>query len=383
MKIIHIMDSLGVAGGVNSFVYDLCLALKDDGQDVTLVGIIGDSEESKNQAMSVREEGIPVYCMCMSSKKQALAVGIPKLRKLIKSIAQDEETVCNLHLKLSVLMGGLATVGLRNVKCVETYHSNYSHYALEYTLMKRRISKYIPCSVSAGKEMQERFRVPDKKIVVIPNGVNRACLRKIAGESEKENGIHVLSVGRLTAQKNYPVAIKAFKTLCGETMVYQIIGDGEDKDSLIKLAEGNPYIQFMGNMSRTEVLQRTKRADIIVMSSLWEGLSIYLLEAMALGKALILSNISSFTDTMNEVPLKEGEGWRVCRWGYLVDTRDSTCIVAAMQHFLHHEEMKNEFENYVKDYAENFNIAQICRDYGMVYDEVAGNSCTRRKNTKK
>lgn len=85
------------------------------------------------------------------------------LRKAIVQIASDEQTVCNLHLKLSVLLGGMATTGLRNVKCVETYHSQYSHYSLEYNLMRPRISLYIPCSKSAGVEMQSRFHVPKEK----------------------------------------------------------------------------------------------------------------------------------------------------------------------------------------------------------------------------
>ena len=39
MKVIHIVDSLNVAGGVNSFVYDLCLAMKKQNVDVSLIGI--------------------------------------------------------------------------------------------------------------------------------------------------------------------------------------------------------------------------------------------------------------------------------------------------------------------------------------------------------
>ena len=47
MKIIHIMDNLGVSGGVNSFVYDLCYALKEQGCDVSLIGIL-DSQDKDN-----------------------------------------------------------------------------------------------------------------------------------------------------------------------------------------------------------------------------------------------------------------------------------------------------------------------------------------------
>ncbi len=95
------------------------------------------------------------------------------LRNLIYEISGGETVICNLHLKLSVLMGTMAAVGLSNVVCIETYHNTYHHYWLQYNLCKFMIREYICVSETAYKEMQLRFHTPKHKLCAIPNGVNR------------------------------------------------------------------------------------------------------------------------------------------------------------------------------------------------------------------
>ena len=200
VKIIHIMDNLGVSGGVNSFVYDLCYALKEQGSDVSLIGILDSEDKNNAEVVRLRNQGIEVVCLEAKNKKDAILHYAGILRKTINQLSNGNPTICNLHLKLSVLLGGIATIRMRNVKCVETYHSQYSHYSLEYNLMKHRISFYIPCSESAGVEMKERFHVPQRKMRSIPNGINASEIKRTVPK-ENENTTF-LSVGRLTAQKN-------------------------------------------------------------------------------------------------------------------------------------------------------------------------------------
>lgn len=60
MKIIHIMDNLGVSGGVNSFVYDLCYALKEQGCDVSLIGILDSQDKDNAEVIRLRNCGVQV-----------------------------------------------------------------------------------------------------------------------------------------------------------------------------------------------------------------------------------------------------------------------------------------------------------------------------------
>lgn len=371
MKIIQIMDNLITAGGVNSFVYDLCIAFKEAGQDIALIGIIGDQGEVEKQATAVRESGVPVHCLCMKSKKQALAIGIPKLRTLIKEIAGDDQTICNLHLKLSVLMGGLATIGLKNVKCVETYHNTYHHYHLEYFLMQPRIKKYITVSDTARQEMYDRFHTPRSKVIAVPNCVDREKLRcMVAKFGHEEEYLSIVSIGRMSYEKNFIVPVRAYATICNSRIRYTVIGDGPQRKEIEEAANGNTYIRFSGAVPRQTVLEELGAADVIVMPSLWEGRSILQLEAMAFDLPMILSDVPGLREPFGELPLKDGEKWRKCNFGYLVGVEDEGAYREVVQHFYDHKDQWVSMKETVKRTSISNNITQMVSDYIKVYYEV-------------
>ena len=128
MRVIQLVDKLNSGGGVPSFVYDLCFALREAGCDITLIGILKNDSEKKAPYEQLDAAGIDVVELDAPSKKKAIIEYVPKLRETIKSTAGAESAILNMHLKLSVLMGCLASIGLRNVECVETYHNTYLHY---------------------------------------------------------------------------------------------------------------------------------------------------------------------------------------------------------------------------------------------------------------
>lgn len=365
------MDNLITAGGVNSFVYDLCIALKEAGQDVTLIGIIGDPVEVEGQALSVREAGIPVHCLCMNSKKKALAIGIPKLRRLVKEIAGAEKTICNLHLKLSVLMGGLSTIGLKNVKCVETYHNTYHHYHLEYFLMRPRIKKYITVSETAKQEMFDRFHAPKDKVVAAPNGVDREKLRSMVLKfGHGGEYVSVISVGRLSYEKNLIIPVKAFSVLCNENIRYTVIGDGPQRQEIEESARGNKFIRFLGAVSRQTVLDELATADIIVMPSLWEGRSILQLEAMAFDLPMILSDVPGLREPFCEEALHEDETWRRTSFGYLVRTNEIRSYREALLDFFNSKDIVERMSRAVNAVSNDNSISKMIRTYLTAYEDV-------------
>lgn len=372
MKIIQIMDTLTSTGGVNTFVFDLCIALKKARQDVTLIGLMGDKNKEEELAQVVKNAGIPVYCLWMTSKKDAILHGVPKLRERIQVTAGTEQTVCNLHLKLSVLIGGLATRGMRNVRCVETYHSRYSKYWLERKLMSPRISKYICCSESATEEFKNRFHTKDEKVVCIPNGIDGEELKKsIEGAEKRESDvITFLSVGRFTDQKNLHVTTAALSSLNSSKAVYKIIGEGPLKELAIQAANNSQSVQFLGTVPRRDVVYELSNADMVIMPSLWEGLSIFMLEAMAMGCPLMISDVESLRSVVHEKPLKTNEAWRRCDWGYLVSTSDTEAYREAACDYINHIDLKPAMSRNALLVAEEYSITATARKYIEVYDEV-------------
>lgn len=75
------MDNLGVSGGVNSFVYDLCYALKEQGSDVSLIGILDSEDKNNAEVVRLRNQGIEVVCLEAKNKKDAILLMLVFLEK--------------------------------------------------------------------------------------------------------------------------------------------------------------------------------------------------------------------------------------------------------------------------------------------------------------
>ena len=370
MKVIIIADNLDLTqgGGVGSFLYDLSRTMKEKDTDLTLISIIRNSDEKDEMKADLEERGIPIYCAGARNRKDAL-IHFPryvkKLRKIIRDTAGEEETVCSLHLKMGVLYGAVATMGMAGVKCAETYHSNYSHYRLQNRMMEKRIDLYIGCSESATEEFRERFSPKAEKLITIPNGVRRDEIRKKAGtgKSREKHAFQILSAGRFTRQKNFQVTARAFASLRGDAC-YRIIGEGEQEKEIRAASAGSRTVEIEGIRPRNDILAEVRQSDIVVMPSLWEGRSIFILETIAIGTPLMLSDIPSFREIFQEEALRDGEKWRCCRWGFLAETSNSDAYREAIEYYRTRSELREQMKAALNQYAEENEIS-ICAERYM------------------
>ncbi len=376
MKIIQITDHNG-NGGVNSFVYDLCESQIKLGNEVMFVSIIDYKEHATREGLEQIEKiGVKLQCLGASNKLDAILHYIGKLRKIIKEFAGDEPCICNLHLKLSVLMGVLATMGSNNIKIVETYHNNYSYYHLQYAVLHPWIKRYIAISETCGKEMKRRFHTNDKYMNVIPNGVDREKIRNIAFMNPKEEhkGTRFVTVGRLSFEKNITIPVKAFAGYCRKGVEYLVVGDGPQREEVHKLAANDPNIVFKGELQRQDTLHILATADMVIMPSLWEGRSILQLEAMSLDKPLMLSDVPALREVFEEEPLSADELYRKCPWGYLVQTSNPDSYRAAAEDFLQiTEEEKSTMSYCVKQASLKNDITVMAKRYQAVYESIMQN----------
>lgn len=105
----------------------------------------------------------------------------------------------------------------------------------------------------------------------------------------------VVSVGRLVPWKGFFELIHALQLVreSGIAASLAIIGDGPDRDVLKEQAEkrlNGDYV-LTGALSHGETLAAIAHADIFVLDSLYEGLSHTLIEALTLGKTVVVSNV--------------------------------------------------------------------------------------------
>lgn len=172
--------------------------------------------------------------------------------------------------------------------------------------IEKWLSKYADVLITINKEdykrAAENFKA--RKTVYVPGvGVDierfapdpsgRERVRKELGIDETQTMI--LSVGELNENKNHSSVIQA---IADTDYVYVIVGKGDKKEELKKLAEKcNIDLRLMG--FRTDVPDFYNAADVYVLPSIREGLNVSLLEAMANGLPVACSNIRGNIDLIN------------------------------------------------------------------------------------
>jgi glycosyltransferase involved in cell wall biosynthesis len=107
-------------------------------------------------------------------------------------------------------------------------------------------------------------------------------------------------VGRLSRQKGQDLLLAAWapvRTAVPGAVLY-LIGEGPDRDALSASLGGASDIVLYG--ASREVPAWLAAADLVVMGSRWEGMSLSVLEAAAVGRSLVVTDVAGMRDVVGE-----------------------------------------------------------------------------------
>lgn len=226
----------------------------------------------------------------------------------------------------------------------------------------------------------EKGIIPETKIITIPNGVDLQKFDFLIDRTKKrrELGIpenmHVVgTVCRLAKQKDPQTFIKAAYYILRERKdtVFLLIGGGEMEVELkreIQKQSWKDFVIFTG--WRDDVKEILKILDIFVLSSLWEGLSIALLEAMAAGLPIIATDIKG-----NRELIKDNVN------GLLMSPKNAKDLARKIQYLLDHYGIAQRLGEKARQMVEqNYNVHKNFQQVESIYLELYRNSLKNRVN---
>ena len=153
------------------------------------------------------------------------------------------------------------------------------------------------------------------KVKVFHNIINQDEIRRKAGEEtgfeDHFDGVRLLTVGRLTYQKAYDIAIDAMKLIKdrGYKVRWYILGEGSERPALEKkVKELGLEKEFLMPGAASDPFPYYKQADIYVHATRFEGKSIAIQEAQTLGCAIIASDCNG-----NREQIVQGKDGLLCQ----------------------------------------------------------------------
>ena len=297
-NILIVIDSLGT-GGAERCVQDLSAQFVKDGHLVVVLVIRDHIEMQIDHRVVVdvlgfiRYRGLPNYL-----------VNAIRLRKRVSRLEHEfgKFGLILSNLTLSNRLMRLARIGSTQY-CI---HENLSmsnlakRRGLSRMLRKRRIIRMLSRSdiiaVSEGikQDLVANFSVSPASIKTIYNPINVKRIQALAAQTNPYNGEkYIVHVGRLTEQKRPDVLLEAYRQSGVEHRLVQV-GQGHLKQSI------KTRIQELGLSDRVILAGRLanpypviKGADLLVLSSDYEGFGIVLTEALALHTMVVSTDCRS------------------------------------------------------------------------------------------
>lgn len=259
----------------------------------------------------LRKINVKVHPISISNRPS-----ISSLVKTYKLLKKVSPTILHTHGGTAGFYGRLASIFHFNGSAIHTYHGihylNLDRYLLKkiYTYVDRFLLRFTDCTICVAQSDFENgvkaAIVLKEKAVVIHNGIeidkfshyNKNEDYKIKLKT-KNDSVIIGSVGRLHYQKGYEYLIGAAKIILeyNPNVKFVLIGDGELRSYLESSTKKNAVhnsFTFLGNQNNIPEL--LAQMDIFVLPSLWEGLPLVLLEAMAARIPVVATEVNGIVE---------------------------------------------------------------------------------------
>jgi len=315
-------------------------------------------------AGELEARGIPVHLIGKRGKVDVRALWrlVGLLKRLRPHIVHTQLFTANSYGRAAGILAGVPHL-IASELSVDPWKGAW-HRAIDRLLAVR--SDAVVANAEAVRAACVARGIPARKIRVIRNGIevsrySTACDR----EYRRELGIPSRSpvvgfVGRLVPEKGVEDLISAARLVRNEIprAIFLIGGEGPDRERLERLAAGEPNIRFLGRVGEIERFYAA--LDVFVLPSLWEGLPLVVLEAMASATPVVATDVGGTAEAV-----RNGE----C--GFIVPARSWRPLAEAIVKLLRSSTLRKEMGTRGREVvSREYECARMVEEFSRLYEEA-------------
>lgn len=362
MRILHVIESLEF-GGAEKIVVSLTNGMVDM-HDVAIcclkrIGVLGGELDPR----------IQIFCFDKSEGNDYL---LPL--RLAALIRKNRFEVVHTHNWGAFLEGGLGGwLGGARV-LLHTVHGPYTDYApslrsrlkiaLRHFLERRlaqRFHRIVAVSDAIRDYIEKSIDIPPVRLLTVHNGI--PVIEDVKPVRSDRSTITFMTVGRLVPVKNHLMLLSAFDEIAQMRPQIRlvIVGDGPERGAIERFIQHQgleEQIVLTGFRSDIPVILRD--ADIFMLTSRYEGISVALLEAMRTGLPVIATAVGGIPETVLNG-----------KTGLLVELDDVAGLVRAMLTLVDSKIQREQMGNQSYDYfTREFSLATLLSRYQELYTKT-------------
>jgi len=381
-NILHLIESLNM-GGAQKIICQLASAVSEDGYNHSICSLLQSGPYEK----IIRDEGIDLTVLHLKRRSIILfplfVYDLFRLFKRLSNIVKKKQIdVLHAHLPDSSLIA-IVIGWLTGTPVVLTVHNNFSLPSKRNapfrdavrTFVTNAVFKRADYIITVGNDIRDSLiNVLGDKVTIktVYNGIDYPrysssdgldSLRFRQSLSVSSDAQLISMVGRLEKQKGHVYLIAAAAQLKEKypDVVFLLVGEGGLREQLVAQAQYykiEDNIRFLGNRDDVPAILRV--SDLFVLSSIYEGIPLVILEAMAAGLPVVATNIAGSREL-----IESGVD------GVLAESEDPEAIAQAIDSMLsdvgRSREMSVRAQIKVK---ERFTLQKMVSGTEDVYQEV-------------
>lgn len=281
---------------------------------------------------------------CREHRRRYFRTGLLNAALLLRNLSRkrDRELVVHVHTPIFIVVVLLARFLGGRFLVVNTQHNTWPNFRLHQRfclwIMSYVTSAYVGCAEQATESLPQRMKQRLKhvnRLHTVPNGIPADIMRHYAHQRRQYHLANqnitrppqTVVIAKMAPQKNGIYLLRLVQQLpeLGHVTWY---GTGKMRDELIAECSRlwmDDRVTFAGVVPREDIYAALVRSDFYLTVSLWEGLSVADLEAVAIGCLPLMSDIPerrviAEATGLQLLPAEDVQAWQTLTRSYLAMT---------------------------------------------------------------